>query len=85
MREIKIIGGELPNIPRNPAQGVSRVFNSAVVSHEGRFVGVFRAETINGRPHLHLGASDDGVHWTIEEGRIRVVAVGQDRRGTLSD
>lgn len=62
-----------PVIQRNPAKGIARIFNSAVVPFEGRFAGVFRAETINGRPHLHLGWSDDALNWSIEEERIAFV------------
>lgn len=62
-----------PVIGRNPAKGIARIFNSAVVTYEGRFAGVFRAETINGRPHLHLGWSDDALNWTIDEQRIEFV------------
>ncbi|GAA0135969.1 glycoside hydrolase family 130 protein [Paenibacillus sp. YSY-4.3] len=62
-----------PVIKRNPAKGIARIFNSAVVPFEGRFVGVFRAETINGRPHLHLGWSDDALNWSIQEERIDFV------------
>jgi len=95
MKEVKIIGEKLPNIPwqekpegydgpvwrhsenpiirRNPVKGVSRIFNSAVAPFDGKFVGVFRAETVNGRPHLHLGWSEDGLHWKIDEERILFV------------
>ncbi len=62
-----------PIIDRNPVKGVSRVFNSAVVAYEGKFIGVFRAETVNGRPYLHLGYSEDAINWTIEEERIPFV------------
>ncbi|WP_025681756.1 glycoside hydrolase family 130 protein [Paenibacillus massiliensis] len=62
-----------PVIKRNPAPGIARIFNSAVMAYEGRFVGVFRAETVNGRPHLHLGWSDDGLNWSINEERIEFV------------
>ncbi|MDM5280990.1 glycoside hydrolase family 130 protein [Paenibacillus silvae] len=62
-----------PVIPRNPVKGVARIFNSAVVPYEGKFIGVFRAETVNGRPHLHMGSSEDGLSWTIEEKRIAFV------------
>ncbi|WP_435924802.1 glycoside hydrolase family 130 protein [Paenibacillus sp. DYY-L-2] len=64
---------ENPVVKRNPAKGIARIFNSAVVPYEGKFVGVFRAETINGRPHLHLGWSDDALNWNIEEERIPFV------------
>ncbi|GIQ70510.1 glycosylase [Xylanibacillus composti] len=62
-----------PVIARNPVKGIARIFNSAVAPYEGKFVGVFRAETVNGRPHLHLGWSDDALHWQIEEERIPFV------------
>ncbi|MDQ0090297.1 beta-1,4-mannooligosaccharide/beta-1,4-mannosyl-N-acetylglucosamine phosphorylase [Paenibacillus anaericanus] len=62
-----------PVINRNPAKGIARIFNSAVAAYEDRFVGVFRAETINGRPHLHMGWSDDALNWKIEEERIEFV------------
>lgn len=62
-----------PIIKRNPTKGIARIFNSAVVPYEGKFIGVFRAETINGRPHLHLGWSDDAINWKIEEERIPFV------------
>ena len=39
---------ENPIIGRNPAKGVARIFNSAVVPFEGKFVGVFRGEQVNG-------------------------------------
>lgn len=64
---------ENPVVKRNPAKGIARIFNSAVVPYEGSFVGVFRAETINGRPHLHLGWSEDGLDWKIEEDRIEFI------------
>lgn len=64
---------ENPVVKRNPAKGIARIFNSAVVPYEGEYIGVFRAETINGRPHLHLGRSEDGLNWTIEEERIPFV------------
>ncbi|NLK21963.1 MAG: glycosylase [Epulopiscium sp.] len=88
MREVKIIGGSLPNMPwedkpkgyelpvwrhsnnpiikRNPAKGISRIFNSAVIPYEGKYIGVFRAETVNGRPHLSMGWSEDGLNWDID-------------------
>ena len=35
-------------IGRNPVEGVARIFNSAVVPYEGKFIGVFRGEQANG-------------------------------------
>ena len=46
---------ENPIIGRNPAKGVARIFNSAVVPFDGKFVGVFRGEQVNGIPYIYLG------------------------------
>lgn len=62
-----------PIINRNPAKGIARVFNSAVVPWKDGYIGVLRAETINGRPHLHLAHSKDGINWDIEEERIKFI------------
>ncbi len=64
---------ENPIIHRNPVEGIARIFNSAVVPYEGKFVGVFRAETINGRPHIHFGTSEDGIHWDIEADSVQFI------------
>lgn len=64
---------ENPIINRNPLEGVARIFNSAVVPYEGKFIGVFRGETINGIPYLYLGRSEDGIHWKYEKEKIRFV------------
>ncbi|MCL2003423.1 MAG: glycoside hydrolase family 130 protein [Oscillospiraceae bacterium] len=62
-----------PVIGRNPAPGVARIFNSAVVPLNGRFAGVFRAEQTDGVPHIYWGESGDGINWTIEDERIPFV------------
>jgi beta-1,4-mannooligosaccharide/beta-1,4-mannosyl-N-acetylglucosamine phosphorylase len=64
---------ENPIIDRNPLPGVARIFNSAVVPYNGEFVGVFRAEQIDGVPHLYLGYSKDAIHWTYEPEKIPFV------------
>ena len=64
---------ENPIIGRNPLPGVARIFNSAVMPYEGRFVGVFRGEQTNGTPHIYLGWSRDGIHWDFEKDKIPFV------------
>jgi len=64
---------ENPITKRNPVGGIARIFNSAVIAYEGAFIGVFRAETINGRPHLSMGKSVDGIEWDIESTPIEFV------------
>ncbi len=61
---------ENPVIGRNPTEKVARIFNSAVVPYEGRFIGVFRGEQKNGVPHIYLGYSEDGIRWKFEEDKI---------------
>lgn len=61
---------ENPIIGRNPLPGVARIFNSAVVPYNGEYIGVFRAEQIDGIPHLYLGYSKDAIHWTFDQEKI---------------
>lgn len=61
---------ENPIIKRNPAKGCARVFNSAVVPFGGAYVGVFRADHTTGTPALHVGRSQDGIHWDINPQEI---------------
>ena len=62
-----------PIIGRNPLPGVARIFNSAVMPFEGRFVGVFRGEQTNGVPYIYLGWSRDAIHWDFEPNKIPFV------------
>ena len=61
---------ENPIIGRNPAPGVARIFNSAVMPYEDGFIGVFRGEQTNGVPYIYLGKSEDAIHWNFEENKI---------------
>ena len=64
---------ENPIIDRNPLENVSRIFNSAVISYDGKFIGVFRGEQTNGIPHMYLGHSEDGISWEFDSERIHLV------------
>lgn len=68
-----------PIIGRNPAPGVARVFNSAAVKYGDKYIAVLRAETVNGRPHLSMGYSDNGIDWQVESERIEM----RDENGEL--
>ncbi len=59
-----------PIIDWNPIPRVARIFNSAVMAVDDRYVGVFRADYRNGRPQLHLGTSNDALNWDIEHEMI---------------
>jgi len=61
---------ENPIIRRNPVQGVTRIFNSAVLPFENTFIGVFRGEQTNGIPHIYFGRSKDGMQWDIDAQKI---------------
>ncbi len=62
-----------PIIKRNPVEGVARIFNSAVIPYEDGFIGVFRAEQVDGIPHIYLGRSKDGLNWDFECEKIKFV------------
>ncbi len=62
-----------PIIPRDLIASSNSIFNSAVVPHEGAFRGVFRCDDKRRYMQLHSGKSRDGIHWNIENERIRFV------------
>lgn len=62
-----------PIIGWNPTPSTARIFNSAVVPFGDGFAGVFRADHRHIRPSLHVGWSDDGLDWRIEDEEIRWV------------
>lgn len=61
---------ENPIIRRNPLPNVARIFNSAVMPYEGKYIGVFRGEQRDGMPHIYLGRSDDAINWEFEPEKI---------------
>lgn len=48
----------------------ARIFNSAVIPYNGKYIGVFRADHRNGMPQLHVGRSDDGYKWEVNDDEI---------------
>lgn len=64
---------ENPIIQRNPLNGVARIFNSAVMPYQGKFIGVFRGEQINGVPYIYLGHSEDAINWSFDAEKIHFV------------
>lgn len=78
-----------PVIGWNPTPSTARVYNSAVLPHEGAFIGVFRADHKNGRANLHFGTSKDGftfelvdevIAWVDEDGKPCPVSYAYDPR-----
>lgn len=62
-----------PIIPRSPFATANSVFNSAVVPFNGKFAGVFRCDDTRREMQLHVGFSDDAIHWRIHPKRIEFV------------
>ena len=60
-----------PIIPRNLLPTSNSIFNSAVVPFKDGYAGVFRCDDTNRRMVLHVGFSDDGVKWNINEEPLR--------------
>jgi beta-1,4-mannooligosaccharide/beta-1,4-mannosyl-N-acetylglucosamine phosphorylase len=60
-----------PIISWNPTRRTARAFNSSVVPYGDGFVGVFRADHKNIKPLLHVGRSNDGLVWELEDEEIQ--------------
>ncbi len=78
-----------PLIGWNPIPKAARIFNSAVLSYNGEFIGVFRGDQRNGRATLFFGTSKDALNWTIgpdpinwvdESGKPAPLSYGYDPR-----
>jgi len=63
-----------PIIPRDLIPSSNSIFNSAVVSFEGEFAGVFRCDDKRRYMQLHSGRSHNGLDWEIGNERIQWVA-----------
>ncbi len=63
-----------PIIPRDLLPDSNSIFNSAVVSYQGAFAGVFRCDDTRREMQLHAGRSQDGIHWNISPRRIQFIA-----------
>lgn len=57
----------------NKTPKAARIFNSAVIPYEDGFIGIFRADHRDGIPQLHVGKSQDGINWEIEDEEIHWV------------
>jgi beta-1,2-mannobiose phosphorylase / 1,2-beta-oligomannan phosphorylase len=64
--------------PHNPIltprmiPGANAVFNSSVIRFGDRYVGIFRVEARWGFQTLRVGWSDDGIHFSLEDGEVLV-------------
>ena len=62
-----------PIIPRDAIPTSNSIFNSAVVTFNGSFAGVFRCDDKKRELNLHAGKSQDAVHWNIEPEPIQFI------------
>ena len=62
-----------PIIPRDAFPTANSIFNSAAVSFQGKFAGVFRCDDTRRAMQLHVGFSDDGIAWRISPERIQFI------------
>ena len=69
-----------PIIGRRPFPGARSVYNSAVIPFGGKFIGVFRLDYEDVLPAIHLGHSDDGLNWKLEEKPLPFYSCAEDKR-----
>jgi beta-1,4-mannooligosaccharide/beta-1,4-mannosyl-N-acetylglucosamine phosphorylase len=55
-----------PIIPRDLLPTSNSIFNSAVVSYQSGYAGVFRCDSRTRHMDIHAGHSQDGIHWQLE-------------------
>ncbi len=58
---------ENPIIDRNLWKGWQQHLQQCRGAYEGKFIGVFRGEQIDGIPYIYLGRSEDGIHWNFDK------------------
>ena len=68
-----------PILGRNPTPEIARIFNSAVIPWKDGFIAAIRGEQVDGIPHVYLGRSQDGIHWTVDREKV----VFRDEDGNL--
>ncbi len=67
-----------PIIKRNHIKRSNSIFNSAVVTFNGEFAGVFRVDDRTRAMNLHAGFSKDGINWVLEEEPINFIQKTRD-------
>lgn len=62
-----------PIIDRHTSPTADSIYNSAVVSFQDRFVGIFRCDDRCRNMTIRYGESDDGVHFRIADERLPLI------------
>ncbi|HUW56452.1 MAG TPA: glycoside hydrolase family 130 protein [Planctomycetota bacterium] len=63
-----------PIITAEAVPTANTIFNSAAVPFGKGYAGVFRVDTTNLECEMHVGFSEDGIHWKIDPEKIVVVS-----------
>jgi beta-1,4-mannooligosaccharide/beta-1,4-mannosyl-N-acetylglucosamine phosphorylase len=64
-----------PIIGRNGNKRSNSVFNSAVVSYDGGFAGIFRCDSRSISMDLFAGFSSDGINWELDDDPINLTGI----------
>jgi beta-1,4-mannooligosaccharide/beta-1,4-mannosyl-N-acetylglucosamine phosphorylase len=59
-----------PIIPRDLIPSSNSIFNSAVVTFNDQFAGVFRCDNKKREMNVHRGFSQDGINWQLDDAPI---------------
>lgn len=62
-----------PIIKRDCIPCANSVLNSAVVTYNGKYAGVFRIDDKERALRLHRGFSEDGIHWDIDQTPLSLI------------
>lgn len=62
-----------PIITRDAIPNSNSIFNSAAVTFEGRFAGVFRSDDRARQMLIHPGFSEDGINWQLDAEPFKLV------------
>lgn len=62
-----------PVIPRDLIPSSNSIFNSAVISKDNKFYGVFRCDDKSRNMTIHSGNSEDGINWNIDNDPIKFI------------
>lgn len=67
-----------PIIKRDHIKRSNSIFNSAVVTYNGKFAGVFRVDDKQRSMNVHAGYSEDGYNWVLTEDPIDFIQETRD-------
>ena len=63
-----------PIITRENVADANTIFNSAAIPYKGGYIGIFRVDSTALLQRLHLGRSQNGIDWEIEDEPIKFIS-----------